>query len=372
MNKVVTGIAGAIGVAAVITAVVATNMITGTQASASAAKVSFLPESKTVKPLETFDVTFSLSTSATSADAGFSAAQITLRFDEGNKGIIDLLGETEGGKFQITGTNMTVLKDVVRGTDTSGKFATFTVAVPPETATLQKTATFTLTFKSLAPGSSQISIDTTKSEVSGNTGQSDLTFALEQNKAMTITSNSTEPSGNYSSSATVSPSTVMQGGTVTSTVSVTAGTSITGIIDVEIFDAQNQRVYQKYFADQQMTAGQKVTVSVPWNVGGATKGTYTVKVGIFSNDWKTLYNWNDAAATFTVGDTVTLAPTKAVTAQPTAKPTSKPPATKTPRPTRRPTATKVPSATAVPTATVAPSAVPTTISGSGAFVKGVN
>jgi hypothetical protein len=35
--------------------------------------------------------------------------------------------------------------------------------------------------------------------------------------------------------------------------------------------------------------------------GGATPGEYVVKVGVFSPGWGKVYDWNDSAATFSVG-----------------------------------------------------------------------
>ncbi len=37
-------------------------------------------------------------------------------------------------------------------------------------------------------------------------------------------------------------------------------------------------------------------------------GTYTVKIGVFSPDWRTLHHWNGSAAAFTVGPTITPPP----------------------------------------------------------------
>lgn len=41
--------------------------------------------------------------------------------------------------------------------------------------------------------------------------------------------------------------------------------------------------------------------SASWKVpSNAAKGTYVVKVGVFSPGWGTMYAWNDRAVTFTV------------------------------------------------------------------------
>jgi hypothetical protein len=368
MNTMTRIIAGVLGIAAIVTTVIAVNMVSDSRASASSATISFTPESKSVQPLETFDVTFSLTTAATAADAGFSGAQFTLRFDDGNAGIVDLLGPSDGGKLVITASNMVVIRELKRGSDEKGKYASFTVAVPPETAQLQKTATFTVPFKSLKAGTAQIQIDTTGTEVSGNTGQADLTYAVSQKQPFTLTSGNTAPADKYTVSGTATPNTVVIGSQVTVSVTITTPQTTTGIIDLEIYNENNEKVYQEFFTDQQMTAGQRKTVTSTWQTGSTPAGTYTVKAGVFSSDWQQLYHWSDSVATFTITNAITVAPTKVPTVAPTKKVTVRP--SKTPRPTRTPIPTKTP----LPTRTPVPSKTPvaTKPPAGETFIKGVN
>jgi hypothetical protein len=105
----------------------------------------------------------------------------------------------------------------------------------------------------------------------------------------------------WTESASTSPTTVARGGTVTITSTVTAPKATTALIDVEVYSPSGAKVFQKYYDNQSFTAGQTRTYKVSWQTGSrAPTGTYTVKIGVFSTGWGTLYDWNDTAATFTV------------------------------------------------------------------------
>jgi hypothetical protein len=99
--------------------------------------------------------------------------------------------------------------------------------------------------------------------------------------------------------ASASPSPVARRKTVTVTAGVLASAAATGIIvDVEIHDAAGTRVLQKAYTGQAFAAGQSRTYSFGWSTG--SRGTYTVKVGVFNGTWTTLYVWTNQAATFVV------------------------------------------------------------------------
>ena len=94
---------------------------------------------------------------------------------------------------------------------------------------------------------------------------------------------------------------VARGSSQIAHLSLTSQTSSTVLVDVEIYSPAGQKVYQQAFSNQSFAAGQSQTYDVTWNVATtAPTGIYTVKVGIFSNDWKTLYSWNNNAIVFTV------------------------------------------------------------------------
>jgi len=99
---------------------------------------------------------------------------------------------------------------------------------------------------------------------------------------------------------TVSPGTALvAGGEATVTATVGSATALPVLVDVEIYDAKGGKVFQKAFDNQSLAAGASRDFSAQWTVPQAA-GTYTVKVGLFSPGWGTVYAWNDSAASITV------------------------------------------------------------------------
>jgi uncharacterized protein YfaS (alpha-2-macroglobulin family) len=82
---------------------------------------------------------------------------------------------------------------------------------------------------------------------------------------------------------------------------VTSATTTNALVDIEVYDPSGTRVFQRYYDNQSFTAGQTNTFSAAWTVPNtAATGTYTVRVGVFSPGWGTMYDWNDSAARFSV------------------------------------------------------------------------
>ncbi|MCC6174453.1 MAG: hypothetical protein IT305_04040, partial [Chloroflexi bacterium] len=105
----------------------------------------------------------------------------------------------------------------------------------------------------------------------------------------------------YTITSRVSPSTATIGQKVTIATSVTSAAAGKALVDVEIYDPNGNKVGQQFFGNQSFKAGQRRNLAAYWTVPtGSARGTYTVKVGVFSLDWETLYEWEDSAATFTV------------------------------------------------------------------------
>jgi hypothetical protein len=61
------------------------------------------------------------------------------------------------------------------------------------------------------------------------------------------------------------------------------------------------KVFQQIWDNQSFNTGQTRMYSANWTVPlTMTPGSYTVKIGVFSPGWTTLYTWNNTAAVFTV------------------------------------------------------------------------
>lgn len=87
--------------------------------------------------------------------------------------------------------------------------------------------------------------------------------------------------------------------TVNGSVTLSGAQSV--LVDFEVYDPQGRKVCQTFFDNQSFTAGQKRTYTFTCSTRrAAAKGTYTVKIGIFTPGWGSLYHWNDNAAQFTV------------------------------------------------------------------------
>jgi hypothetical protein len=82
---------------------------------------------------------------------------------------------------------------------------------------------------------------------------------------------------------------------------VRAGSSGRALVDIEVYGPDGEKVYQRWYDNQSFSGGQTKSFTTQWNLPrSAPSGTYTVKVGVFSPGWGTLYTWNNSVATFTV------------------------------------------------------------------------
>jgi hypothetical protein len=99
------------------------------------------------------------------------------------------------------------------------------------------------------------------------------------------------------------PASVAAGGTVAFATTFTASCQQEGLVDFEVYSATGQKVWQTWQNNQPLT-GQVQTSRASWSVPATLAGgTYTLKIGVFSAGWGTLYGWNNGAATLTVGAT---------------------------------------------------------------------
>jgi hypothetical protein len=101
--------------------------------------------------------------------------------------------------------------------------------------------------------------------------------------------------------ASTSQITASPGGTARATVNVTSEVARSALVDIEIYDPSGKKVKQFIFDGQAFAAGGTKTYPVQWNLpGNSTTGTYSIRIGVFSVGWGTLYHWNHYGATFQV------------------------------------------------------------------------
>jgi hypothetical protein len=109
------------------------------------------------------------------------------------------------------------------------------------------------------------------------------------------------PQADFSATASVSGGSLRAGQTLRITAQVKSSTAASALIDIEIYGPDGQKIYQRVYDNESFSAGKTKSFSTRWLVPWtAPKGVYTVKIGVFSPGWGTLYTWNDAAATFKV------------------------------------------------------------------------
>ena len=105
----------------------------------------------------------------------------------------------------------------------------------------------------------------------------------------------------FTSSVSLSRTTVAPGGTstVTTTVTNTGSTALSnGHVAVEFYDPAGNHT-QTSWSSVNLAAGASATFPTTWTAP-ATTGSYTVKVGVFSTGWADTLHWNDRAASLSV------------------------------------------------------------------------
>ncbi|MFN0074754.1 MAG: cellulase family glycosylhydrolase [Chloroflexota bacterium] len=119
----------------------------------------------------------------------------------------------------------------------------------------------------------------------------------------------------FIATASVAPASQIPGGMVGISAEVTSATNSVALVDVEVHDAQGQKVFQEYFENQAFSAGVKRTYPVTWPIpANGAPGAYRVQVGVFSPDWATLYTYNSNAVQILVVAAPSPTPTRVPTA----------------------------------------------------------
>lgn len=114
----------------------------------------------------------------------------------------------------------------------------------------------------------------------------------------TPTSTPANPAFSSTASAVPSPATVNQPVTISATVTNSGGGASDVIVDVEVYDATNTKVFQNFTEHQNFAANSSQIYMQSWTPSAS--GQYTAKIGIFSNNWGTNYSWNGGAAIISV------------------------------------------------------------------------
>jgi hypothetical protein len=112
--------------------------------------------------------------------------------------------------------------------------------------------------------------------------------------------------------------------TVTST-----GQASNVIVDVEIYSGSS-RAFQQFFEGQSISQASPGNYTISFTPTAA--GTYTLKAGVFNNNWTTNYYWNNDMQTFVVTAPGQTPPPPPPPPEPTPEPTPQPTPTPTPEP----------------------------------------
>lgn len=74
------------------------------------------------------------------------------------------------------------------------------------------------------------------------------------------------------------------------------------LVQVEVYNAANVRVFEQKWDGVALGPGQPRTLRAAWDTRTAAAGAYVVRVGIFAPGagWGVLYHWNNDAARFAI------------------------------------------------------------------------
>jgi hypothetical protein len=117
----------------------------------------------------------------------------------------------------------------------------------------------------------------------------------------TSTSTPSVPQPAYATGAVASATSVARGDSVSITATVRSAAASAVLVDIEVYNGANAKIFQKVFDHQTFSAGQTRSFATSWSVPtNASVGPYSVRIGVFSPGWGTVYSWNGSAAGFSV------------------------------------------------------------------------
>ncbi len=104
----------------------------------------------------------------------------------------------------------------------------------------------------------------------------------------------------FSSNGSSNPSGTTVGSTVTLSASLRslAGTPQDVLVDIEVYDESNTKVFQYFVEGQDFGTDETRNYQVAWSP--SAPGTYRMTTGVFNGNWSTAYHWNNNAASITV------------------------------------------------------------------------
>jgi len=109
------------------------------------------------------------------------------------------------------------------------------------------------------------------------------------------------PKATWTLRSNASPSTVPRGSFIQVNSHITVNRSTRALVDVEIYDQNWNKVYQRFWDNQSFIANQARSFNTTWSIPvGASPGRYTVMVGTFGPGWTGVDSFNNSAATFQV------------------------------------------------------------------------
>src|SRR5207342_2750409 len=87
------------------------------------------------------------------------------------------------------------------------------------------------------------------------------------------------------STVTVDGPSVAPGGTVAIDLVLTTETTVAALIDLEIYDSSQRKVFQTWWDNETLRPGQAASYEATWHLPAVLpEGTYTVKVAVYAPD----------------------------------------------------------------------------------------
>lgn len=199
--------------------------------------------------------------------------------------------------------------------------ATATKASAPPSATPRPSATATNT-PALPTATSRPSATATNAPVPPSATPRPSATATATQAAATATPQALSVVIN---GVTANPATATPGSTVKLAGTITSNAALSGaIVDFEVYNASGAKVYQTWQSSVGLSGGTPRTIDAQWTVpSGQAAGVYTLKLGVFSSGWASLYAWANNGATIAIGAASAVAPAN-TPAPPTATATSIP------------------------------------------------